>query len=142
MQDSIEKVADQYPKQQFAIVDTVVEKPNVTSITFKDHEGSFLVGAVAAMTTKSNKVGFIGGVKSPLIEKFESGFKAGAKAVNPNIEVVVQYADAFDKPEKGSVLASAMYGQGIDVIYHASGATGNGVFTEAKNRKKKVKTFG
>lgn len=94
------------------------------------------------MTTKSNKVGFVGGVKSPLITKFESGFKAGAKAVNPNIEIVSQYADAFDKPEKGSVLASAMYGGGVDVIYHASGATGNGVFTEAKNRKKKVKTFG
>ncbi|PGK47890.1 BMP family ABC transporter substrate-binding protein [Bacillus anthracis] len=137
MQESIEKVAKQYPKEQFAIVDTVVKEPNVTSVTFKDHEGSFLVGAVAAMTTKSNKVGFIGGVKSPLITKFESGFKAGVKAVNPNIEIVSQYADAFDKPEKGSVLASAMYGQGIDVIYHASGATGNGVFTEAKNRKKK-----
>ncbi|HDR7913663.1 TPA: BMP family protein [Bacillus wiedmannii] len=137
MQDSIEKVAKQYPKEQFAIVDTVVKEPNVTSITFKDHEGSFLVGAVAAMTTKSNKVGFVGGVKSPLITKFESGFKAGAKAVNPNIEIVAQYADAFDKPEKGSVLASAMYGGGVDVIYHASGATGNGVFTEAKNRKKK-----
>ncbi len=137
MQKSIEKVAGQFPKNQFAIVDAVVNKPNVTSITFKDHEGSFLVGVVAAMTTKSNKVGFIGGVKSPLIEKFESGFKAGVKAVNPNIEIVSQYAEAFDKPEKGSVLASAMYGQGVDVIYHASGATGNGVFTEAKNRKKK-----
>jgi basic membrane protein A len=137
MEKSITKVAEQYPKEQFAIVDTVVDKPNVTSITFKDHEGSFLVGAVAAMTTKSNKVGFIGGVKSPLITKFESGFKAGAKAVNPNIEIVSQYADAFDKPEKGTILASAMYGQGVDVIYHASGATGNGVFTEAKNRKKK-----
>ena len=64
MEKSIAKVAEQYPKEQFAIVDTVVEKPNVTSITFKDHEGSFLVGAVAAMTTKSNKVGFVGGVKA------------------------------------------------------------------------------
>ncbi|PEA54531.1 BMP family ABC transporter substrate-binding protein [Bacillus pseudomycoides] len=137
MQKSIEKVADQFPKSQFALVDAVVDKKNVTSIVFKDHEGSFLVGAVAAMSTKSNKVGFIGGVKSPLIEKFETGFKAGAKFINPNIEVVSQYAEAFDKPEKGSVLASAMYGQGVDVIYHASGATGNGVFTEAKNRKKK-----
>ncbi|HDX9577723.1 TPA: BMP family ABC transporter substrate-binding protein [Bacillus pseudomycoides] len=137
MQEAIQETAVKNSKKQFAIVDAVVDKPNVTSITFKDHEGSFLVGAVAAMTTKSNKVGFIGGIKSPLIEKFESGFKAGAKYVNPNIEVVSQYAEAFDKPEKGSVLASAMYGQGVDVIYHASGATGNGVFTEAKNRKKK-----
>lgn len=136
MQDSVTKIADQYKNNQFAIVDSVVNKPNVTSITFKENEGSFLVGVVAAMTTKSNKVGFIGGVKSPLIQKFEYGFMAGVKAVNPKIEIVSQYADAFDKPEKGSVLASAMYGQGVDVIYHASGATGNGVFTEAKNRKK------
>lgn len=137
MQKSVEEMADKFPKNQFAIVDTVVDKENVTSITFKDHEGSFLVGVVAAMTTKSNKVGFVGGAKAPLIEKFEYGFKAGVKAVNPEIEVVSQYAEAFDKPEKGSVLASAMYGQGVDVIYHAAGATGNGVFTEAKNRKKK-----
>ncbi|MFX3624680.1 MAG: BMP family protein [Ectobacillus sp.] len=135
--EPVEKVADQFKDSQFAIVDSVVKKPNVTSITFKENEGSFLVGVVAAMTTKSNKVGFIGGIKSPLIQKFEYGFIAGVKAVNPQIEVVSQYAEAFDKPEKGSVLASAMYGQGVDVIYHASGATGNGVFTEAKNRKKK-----
>ncbi|WP_416826817.1 BMP family lipoprotein [Ectobacillus polymachus] len=136
MQDSVAKIADQFKNNQFAIVDSVVNKPNVTSITFKENEGSFLVGVVAAMTTKSNKVGFIGGVKSPLIQKFEYGFMAGVKSVNPKIEIVSEYADAIDKPEKGSVLASAMYGQGVDVIYHASGATGNGVFTEAKNRKK------
>lgn len=140
MTDAIGKVADQFKNNQFAIVDSVVDKPNVTSITFKENEGSFLVGAIAAMTTKSNKIGFIGGVKSPLIQKFEYGFMAGAKAVNPKIEIVSEYADAFDKPDKGSVLASAMYGQGVDVIYHASGATGNGVFTEAKNRKKKGQT--
>ncbi|MDR4983602.1 BMP family ABC transporter substrate-binding protein [Bacillus cereus] len=137
LEGAIKEVAKESPKQQFAIVDTVVEAPNVTSITFKDHEGSFLVGAVAAMSTKTNKVGFVGGMKSDLISKFENGFKAGAKAVNPNIEIVSEYAEAFDKPEKGTVLASAMYGQGVDVIYHAAGGTGNGVFTEAKNRKKK-----
>ncbi|MEH7456285.1 BMP family ABC transporter substrate-binding protein [Bacillus pseudomycoides] len=137
LEKAIEEVAKENPKQQFAIVDTVVKQPNVTSITFKDHEGSFLVGAVAAMSTKTNKVGFVGGMKSDLISKFENGFKAGAKAVNPNIEIVSEYAEAFDKPEKGAALASAMYGQGVDVIYHAAGGTGNGVFTEAKNRKKK-----
>lgn len=137
MNESIEEMAKKYPDNQFAIVDAVVDEDNVTSITFKDHEGSFLVGVVAAMTTKSNKIGFIGGTNSELIQKFESGFKAGAKTVNPDIEIVSEFADAFDKPEKGSVLASAMYGQGVDVIYHAAGATGNGVFTEAKNRKKK-----
>lgn len=137
MQEAIEKVADQFPKNQFAIVDSVVDKKNVTSITFKEHEGSFLVGVVAALTTKSNKIGFIGGTKSPLIQKFEYGFRAGIKAVNPNLEVVAEYAEAFNKPDKGTVLAAAMYGQGVDIIYHASGETGMGVFTEAKNRTKK-----
>lgn len=137
MADAIGKAADQAKDSQFAIVDMVVDKPNVTSIVFKENEGSFLVGAVAAMTTKSNKIGFIGGVESDLIKKFQYGFIAGAKAVNPNIEVVSQYAGDFNNIAKGTQLASTMYGQGVDVIYHAAGGTGNGVFTEAKNRKKK-----
>ncbi|MCP8969056.1 BMP family lipoprotein [Ectobacillus ponti] len=137
MADAVGKVADQFPKNNFAIVDMVVDKKNVASITFSENEGSFLVGVVAALTTKSNKVGFIGGVESDLIKKFEYGFKAGVASVNPSIQVVSQYAGDFNKPEKGTQLASTMYGQGVDVIYHAAGGTGNGVFTEAKNRKKK-----
>ncbi|MFD3445526.1 BMP family protein [Microbacteriaceae bacterium 4G12] len=136
MADSVGKVADQYKDRQFAIVDTVVKKPNVTSLVFKENEGSFLVGVVAALTTKTNKVGFIGGVDSELIKKFESGFKAGVKTVNPKIEIVTQYAGDFNNIAKGTQLASTLYGQGVDVIYHAAGGTGNGVFTEAKNRKK------
>lgn len=131
------EVAKQYPNQQFAIIDSVVEGPNVTSITFKEHQGSFLVGILAAMNTKTNKVGFIGGVKSDLISKFEVGFRAGVKSINPNIEIVSQYADSFVDTAKGTSIAAAMYGQKVDIIYHAAGNVGNGVFTEAKNRAKK-----
>ncbi|ANB59276.1 BMP family lipoprotein [Anoxybacteroides amylolyticum] len=137
MTDAITKIAEQKPKQKFAIVDSVVNKPNVASITFKEHEGSFLVGVVAGLTTKTNKIGFVGGMEIPLIEKFESGFRAGVKAVNPKATVEVQYAGAFDQADKGKAIASSMYASGIDVIYHAAGATGNGVFSEAKDLKTK-----
>jgi basic membrane protein A and related proteins len=137
MTDAITEIAEQKPDNKFAIVDSVVEKPNVASITFKEHEGSFLVGVVAGLTTKTNKIGFVGGMEIPLIEKFESGFRAGVKAVNPEATVEVQYAGAFDQADKGKAIASSMYASGIDVIYHAAGATGNGVFSEAKDLKTK-----
>ncbi|TCT26709.1 nucleoside-binding protein [Melghiribacillus thermohalophilus] len=136
LQPAVDEVAQQNPDTNFAIVDSVAEQPNVASITFKEHQGSFLVGVAAAMKTKTNKVGFIGGTDSDLINKFEVGFRAGVKSVNPDAEVVVQYAGGFNMADKGKVIASSMYNQGVDVIYHASGATGNGAFTEAKDRKK------
>ncbi|SEB02363.1 basic membrane protein A [Thalassobacillus cyri] len=132
---AIEEVADQNPETNFSIVDSVVEKDNVASIVFKEHQGSFLVGVAAAMKTESDQVGFIGGVDSDLINKFEAGFRAGVKSVNPDIEVKVQYAGAFDAPDDGKAIASNMYSQGVDVIYHASGGTGNGVFAQAKDLK-------
>jgi basic membrane protein A and related proteins len=137
MAKSTEAIADKFPKNNFAIVDTEVKKPNVASIVFKEHEGSYLVGVAAAMETKTNKIGFIGGVESDLITKFETGFIQGARAVNPNIEIIPKYAGDFNKAELGTQIASTMYGQGVDIIYHAAGGTGKGVFTEAKNRKKK-----
>ncbi|WP_114571029.1 BMP family lipoprotein [Exiguobacterium flavidum] len=136
MAEDINKVATQFKDNNFAIVDMVVEQPNVASIVFKEQEGSFLVGVVAGLTTKTDKVGFVGGVNSDLIKKFESGFKAGVKAVNPEAEVLVQYAEDFNAAEKGQAIASGMYGKKADIIYHAAGGTGVGVFTEAKNRKK------
>lgn len=136
MTDAITEIAEQKPDNKFAIVDSVVEKPNVASITFKEHEGSFLVGVVAGLMTKTNKIGFVGGVELPLIEKFESGFIAGVKAVNPNATVTVQYAGAFDKADTGKAIASSMYASGVDIIYHAAGGTGNGVFSEAIDLKK------
>ncbi|WP_231572552.1 BMP family protein [Halobacillus sp. BBL2006] len=136
LQPAIEEVAGQYPETNFAIVDSVAEGDNIASITFKEHQGSFLAGVAAAKKTKSNQVGFIGGVEGDLIKKFESGFVAGVKSVNADIDVDVQYAESFAAADKGKLIASNMYSKGIDVIYHASGATGNGVFAQAKDIKK------
>jgi len=135
LNDAISTAAERYPETNFAIVDSVVDQPNVSSITFKEHQGSFLVGVAAAMKTESDKVGFVGGVEGDLIKKFESGFRAGVKSVNPDITVDVKYAGGFANADKGKVIANTMYKSGVDVIYHASGATGNGVFSEAKDIK-------
>ncbi|MDC3416341.1 BMP family protein [Aquibacillus sp. 3ASR75-54] len=133
--EDLGKVAKQNPDTNFAIIDSVVEGENVASITFKEHQGSFLVGVAAALKSESGKVGFVGGEESPLIKKFETGFRAGVAAVDPSIEVNVQYAESFADATKGKAIASNMYNSGIDVIYHASGATGNGVFSQAKDIK-------
>jgi len=135
LEDAISEVSGQYPDTNFAIVDSVVEGDNIASITFADHEGSFLAGVAAAHKTKTDKVGFVGGTDSDLINKFESGFRAGVKTVNPDIEIDVQYAGAFDAPDDGKLIASNMYKSDVDVIYHSSGATGNGVFAQAKDIK-------
>nr|WP_276608220.1 BMP family protein [Aquibacillus halophilus] len=133
--EAVSEVAGQNPDTNFAIVDSVVEGDNVASITFQEHQGSFLVGVAAALKTESNKVGFVGGVEGDLIKKFEAGFEAGVKSVDPSIEVVSQYADSFGAPDKGKAIAASMYNSGVDVIYHASGGTGNGVFAQAKDIK-------
>lgn len=132
---AMEKVAKANPDVNFAIIDEYVDLPNVTSATFKDQEGSFLVGIVAALTTETNTVGFIGGEESELMKRFEAGFEAGVKTINPKAEVLVQYANSYSDAAKGAAIASTMYGKQADVIYVAAGGTGNGVFTEAKNRK-------
>ncbi|MGM9926307.1 MAG: BMP family protein [Bacillus sp. (in: firmicutes)] len=131
----IEEIAEQRPDNKFAIVDEVVDADNVASITFKEEQGSFLAGVAAAMQTQSNKVGFIGGIDSPLINKFEVGFIAGVKSVKPDAEVIPQYAGGFDKADIGKEMANSMYKQGVDIIFHASGGTGNGVFTAATELK-------
>ncbi len=143
LEDSVQTAAEQNPNARFVLIDSLLADENwntvwldnVANVTFKEHQGSFLVGVAAALHTKSNKVGFVGGVNSPLIKKFENGFKAGVKSVNPDIEVAVQYVEDFNDAAKATTIASAMYEQGTDIIYHAAGGSGNGVFTEAKNRK-------
>lgn len=137
MADDIKKVALANPDAKLGIIDSDLGgdiPKNVEAITFKEEEGSFLMGVLAAKMSKTHKVGFVGGVKFALIERFEYGFKAGVKAVDPNAQVTAVYADAFDKPDKGKLLASQLYQQGDDIIFHASGATGDGVFAEAKER--------
>jgi basic membrane protein A and related proteins len=137
MEGAINDIAQQQKDSHFAIVDAVVDQPNVASITFKEQEGSFLAGVVAGLTTKTNKIGFIGGMEIPVIERFHSGFLAGVKAVNPEAEVVADYAGAFDKAELGQTIASKMYSQNADVVFHAAGGTGNGLFKEARDLKEK-----
>ncbi|PZN09208.1 MAG: BMP family ABC transporter substrate-binding protein [Bacillota bacterium] len=140
--DPITTVAKEYPDVKFAIVDSCPEEPldNVACLTFKEAEGSFLVGAAAALKTRTSKIGFVGGMKSALIERFEAGYRAGAKYVNPDVQVLVDYAgttgEAFSNPTKGRELALAQIRQGADVIYHAAGATGKGVFEAVKQEGK------
>ena len=135
MEDAIQEIASQKKDTNFAIIDGVVDEPNVASILFKEQEGAYLAGVAAALMTKSNKIGFIGGMEIPVIERFEAGFLEGVKAVNPDIKVDSQYTGAFDKAELGKATAGRMYSSGVDIIFHAAGGTGNGVFTEAKERK-------
>ncbi|SEP59060.1 BMP family lipoprotein [Piscibacillus halophilus] len=133
--DALETVAAQNPDSKYALVDDVAEGDNIASVTFKEHQGSFLVGVAAALKTETDKVGFVGGMDSPLINKFEVGFEAGVKSVDPTIEVDVRYAETFSDAGKGRQIANSMYNSDVDVIYHAAGGAGNGVFTEAKDIK-------
>ncbi|MDX3238039.1 BMP family ABC transporter substrate-binding protein [Streptomyces sp. ME03-5709C] len=130
--DSITAAAKKYPKTNFAIVDSVVDAKNVDSIVFTEEQSSYLAGVAAALKTKDNKVGFIGGVDIPLINKFEAGFRQGVEATNPKIKVTTQYLTSgsdisgFSDPAKGKAAAQGMLDNGIDVIYAAAGSSGNG----------------
>lgn len=137
MPAAVEEIAKQQKDSKFAIVDAEVKQPNVASILFKEQEAGFLAGIAAANTTKSNHIGFIGGMEIPVVERFEAGFLAGVKASKPEVKVDVQYAGAFDKAELGQSIASKMYSSGADVIFHSAGATGVGLFKEANDRKAK-----
>lgn len=133
-EDAMNTSADQYPDKLFGVIDTVVDKPNVMSVTFKEHEGSFLVGVIAGLTTKTNVIGFVGGMDFPVIRKFEAGFIAGVKSANPKAKVIVNYTGAFDNPDKGKEVALTQHQQKADVIFHASGACGIGVIQAADEK--------
>jgi len=137
---SIEKIAKEFPKLQFAIIDMVVNQPNVQSVVFKEHEGSFLVGAMAAMASKTGKVGFVGGMDIPLIRKFQCGYEQGAKHVNPKAEVFANMTGttgaAWNDPARGGELAKAQFAKGADVVFAAAGGTGMGVYQAAKDSGK------
>lgn len=137
--DDILAAAKDFPDIKFACVDMVVPPvmpPNVVALKFREEQGSFLVGAIAGLVTQTKKVGFIGGIDDTLIHKFEAGYRAGIRHVAPDVELFVNYAgttgEAFTDPEKGKSLALGQYKSGADIIYHASGKTGLGVFTAAK----------
>ena len=135
--DGINKTAKEFPDVKYAVVDGFAdEAENVTNLGFKEEEGSFLVGAAAAMKTETGTIGFLGGQQGTgLIEKFQAGYEAGAQAIDPNTEILVEYIGdsvaAFNDPTKGEALAAKMYDGGADVIYHAAGASGSGLFKAA-----------
>ncbi len=137
---ALEKVAKEFPDTNFAIIDMVVDLPNVRSVVFKEHEGSFLVGMMAALASKTGKVGFVGGMDIPLIRKFACGYVQGAKAVNPDIEVYQNMTGttgaAWNDPVKGGELARSQFDRGADVVYHAAGGTGLGVLQAAADAGK------
>jgi basic membrane protein A len=134
---SIEKVAKEFPKLKFAIIDMVVDLPNVQSVVFKEQEGSFLVGVMAAQASKTGKVGFVGGMDIPLIRKFQCGYEQGAKYANPKTEVFGNMTGttgaAWNDPARGGELAKAQFAKGADVVFAAAGGTGMGVYQAAKD---------
>ncbi|RSK26432.1 BMP family ABC transporter substrate-binding protein [Bacillus sp. HMF5848] len=132
IQGDLEKVAQQFPDQRFVLIDAVSELPNVTSITFKEDEGSFLAGVLAALTSTTQKIGFIGGADVPLIRKFQKGFVAGAQAVNPQIQVISKFANDFGNDKLGAQIAQEMIAAEADVLYAAAGFTGVGVLKQAE----------
>lgn len=136
MTDTTNKLAEQNKNQKFAIIDSVVNQPNVASVVFKEEEGSFLMGIMAAKTTKSKKVGFVGGIESDVITHFEEGFLAGVKAVDPSVKVSSVYANSFTDSVKGKQIAIQMFSDGADVVFHASGGVGQGVIEAAKEQNK------
>jgi len=137
---ALKKVAEEFPNIKFAIIDAVVEKPNVQSIVFKEHEGSFLVGLLAAKASKTGKVGFVGGMDIPLIRKFACGYVQGVKYANKDAEVFQNMTGttgaAWNDPVKGGELAKGQISRGADVIYHAAGGTGVGVLRAAADAGK------
>jgi len=143
--DDVKALAKEFPDKKFACIDFTVTPgeslpPNLVALTFKEEEGSYLVGALSALLSKTHKVGFVGGMEIPLIQKFQAGYVAGVHAVDPACEVMVKYAgnngSAFKDPTKGKELGLAEYHAGADIIFHASGSTGLGVFEAARELRK------
>ena len=143
--DALAENAPQFPEQDFMIVDSVVDEPNVASYVFREHEGSFLMGVLAAQLSttsfaagagetnpESTTVGFVGGVDSPVIRRFQAGYEAGVAHVDADVDVVVSYVGSYADPTGGQEAALSMYQNGADLVYHASGATGVGVFQAAQ----------
>src|SRR5260221_10969950 len=135
---ALEKVGKEFPNVHFTIIDSVVKLPNVQSVVFKEHEGSFLVGVAAALASKTGKIGFVGGMDIPLIRRFALGYEEGAKYVNPKIEVFQNMTGttpaAWNDPTRGGELARSQFDRGADVVYAAAGATGLGVLQAAKDK--------
>lgn len=145
MTEDLTEISEQFPETQFAIVDSVVDTPNTIDLVFREQEGSYLAGVVAGLMTQEDTeyttsdekvVGFLGGQTGPLIEKFQAGYEAGVESVCPDCEVLVNYAgstpEAFNDPARGKEISLQQINQGADIIYHAAGNTGSGLFDAAQ----------
>jgi basic membrane protein A len=130
--EAITEIANQYPDRNFLLIDSVAEVANVGSVLFREQEGAFLAGVVAGLMTESNQLGVVGGIKIPPVVRYVVGFEAGARSVNPDVNVVVAYADTFDDPALGKELTLAQYNQGVDIAFPVAGKTGIGSFDAAK----------
>jgi basic membrane protein A len=134
MAKDLEEVAPRFPQRHFAIIDAVVDQPNVASVTFKEEDGSFLAGAAAAMVSKTHQIAFLGGIDIPLIRKFEAGYTAGAREIDPNIKVAVKYVGSFDDAAAGKELSGVLFDQGADIVFVAAGKAGIGAIDQVRGR--------
>jgi len=135
--DVIQEVAAEFPDKKYVYIDNVIENvENITCIDYKENEGSFLAGALAAMESKTGKIGMVGGMDIPVIRNFQVGFEAGAKYINPDIQVETIFAGDFEDPAKGKESALALYAKDIDIVFQVAGKTGEGVFEAAKDTGK------
>ncbi len=134
IKDAVAEAAEMYPDTYFGMVDGSVDQPNVASIHFRENEGAFLVGAIAAKVSKTGTIGFVGGMSTPVTNRFEAGYRAGAMTANPDIEVLISYAGTFADAAKGEEMANPQYDQGADVIFQVAGQTGLGVINAAKKK--------
>ncbi len=138
MQDALKKVAPEYPNTKFIFVDGVVDAPNVLSYTFKEQEGAFLVGYLAAAMTKTGKVGYVGGIPIPPVKRYEFGYRAGVKAYNvwknKNVEVLTGYVNSFSDAEKGKSMTETQFGEGADIVFAAAGLSGLGTIKAAQEK--------
>ena len=138
MKEDIQKQAENYPDKQFVLIDETYDTipENVTPILFRENEAAYLTGLIAGRMTKTNNVGFIGGIQTPVVSRFEYGYKAGVNAANDKADVNVQYAGTFSDAAKGKSIANQMYGNGTDIILSAAGGTGLGAIESAKEQNK------
>jgi basic membrane protein A len=134
MAKDVNEVAARFPLRHFAIIDAVVDQPNVASVTFKEEDGSFLAGAAAAMASKTHQIAFLGGIDIPLLRKFEVGFTAGAREIDPAMKVAVKYVGSFDDAAAGKELSGVLFDQGADVVFVAAGKAGIGAIDQVKTR--------
>ncbi len=130
----LDQIAKEHPHQHYAIIDAVVPDPNVVSVTFREQDGSFLAGALAAMMSKTHHIAFLGGQDIPLLRKFEAGYTAGAREIDPNIRVDVKYVGSFDDVASGQELANVLFDSGADIVYTAAGKAGLGAIDAVKSR--------